>query len=379
MVEPHLGSRVVALSVATRPDTLGWRPELLRLEPAPSGVDRARPQTADAPARAHQPAAHRRGLLRRRALKQRGLLTVGHAILGLPGDERPERCTARALRESGVDGVKVHQLMVLRRTVIEWWRDGQVALLDMDTYVAWLADSSSSSRRSRCSSRRRRRCASLVAPEWSQRNSSVAAKLAHELARRGRARDMPCANRARKKMRSQLGTTSCVPRRARRVDGHLHVAGLADAREPASATPWREASRRSYSDKLSGATLSDMRACAASRARPVFLAVASAVDVLENPRTPTPRRRPRPASAPPGVGFWAARAATTLFLRRADVALERAHLVLEGGQQRHVLRERRPRARPCACAGAGGRVVDVLDAHARVEPCFLTSSRRWIS
>jgi uncharacterized protein len=69
-------------------------------------------------------------------------VTVGHAILGLPGDGREgARRTAEVLAESAVDGVKVHQLMVLRRTILERrWKDGHVVTLDADTYLEWLAD-----------------------------------------------------------------------------------------------------------------------------------------------------------------------------------------------------------------------------------------------
>ena len=76
-----------------------------------------------------------------------GLLVIGHAILGLPGDGREgARATARALAASGCEGVKVHHLMVLKRTQLErWWRDPEsapapVELLTPETYVEWLAD-----------------------------------------------------------------------------------------------------------------------------------------------------------------------------------------------------------------------------------------------
>ena len=60
-----------------------------------------------------------------RRVHARGLLCVGHAILGLPGDGREgARRTAEALARSGVAGVKVHHLMVLRKTQMEKaWRE----------------------------------------------------------------------------------------------------------------------------------------------------------------------------------------------------------------------------------------------------------------
>jgi hypothetical protein len=73
---------------------------------------------------------------------ERGIGVVGHAILGLPGDGvEGARATADVLAECGVWGVKVHHLMVLRRTILEgWWRQGDVELLEPERYVEWLAD-----------------------------------------------------------------------------------------------------------------------------------------------------------------------------------------------------------------------------------------------
>src|SRR5262249_24939670 len=89
VVEPHVGSRVVAIRVATRPDTLGeealdvlahWNERLpvwieLGLEVADDAI-LARIH------RLHTVAEFVDAVARCRA---RGLVTVGHAILGLPG------------------------------------------------------------------------------------------------------------------------------------------------------------------------------------------------------------------------------------------------------------------------------------------------------
>jgi radical SAM superfamily enzyme len=71
-----------------------------------------------------------------------GLVTVGHAILGLPGDGRAgARRTARCLAAAGVSGVKVHHLMVLERTqMARDWRAGELSTLTPETYMDWLAD-----------------------------------------------------------------------------------------------------------------------------------------------------------------------------------------------------------------------------------------------
>ena len=149
VVEPHLaarGGRVVAVSVATRPDTLGkdalailaalarrvpvWLE--LGLEAADDGILREI-------RRLHTVADFLDAADRAKAA---GLLVVGHAILGLPGDGREgARRTAEVLARSAAAGVKVHNLMVLRRTRLEKaWRAGEVDVLDLPTYVEWLAD-----------------------------------------------------------------------------------------------------------------------------------------------------------------------------------------------------------------------------------------------
>ena len=140
------GSPVVALSVATRPDCLPDEAlrelERLRertdvwielgLESADDGVllDINRLHTLDE----FEDAARRAG--------DAGLLRVGHAILGLPGDGREgARGTAQALAAAGVEGVKVHHLMVLRKTqMAHQWREGSLEVLTAEQYVEWLAD-----------------------------------------------------------------------------------------------------------------------------------------------------------------------------------------------------------------------------------------------
>lgn len=140
------GTPVVAISVATRPDCLpdealrelerlGERTDVwieLGLESADDGVllDINRLHTLDE----FEDAARRAG--------DAGLLRVGHAILGLPGDGRDgARGTAEALAAAGVEGVKVHHLMVLEKTqMAHQWRKGELSVLEPGTYVSWLAD-----------------------------------------------------------------------------------------------------------------------------------------------------------------------------------------------------------------------------------------------
>jgi hypothetical protein len=133
---PRLETPIVAVAIATRPDCLPeWALErLARLaRRAPVWIELGLEAGDDgvllAANRLHTVDEFRDAVRRAR---ERGLLVVGHAILGLPGDGRTgARRTARVLAEAGVEGVKVHNLMVLARTQLAaMWRRGEVEVLD---------------------------------------------------------------------------------------------------------------------------------------------------------------------------------------------------------------------------------------------------------
>ncbi len=137
---------IEVVAVSTRPDTLpDWALERLKrlaervevwLE---LGLEAASDEVLDRIQRMHTVAEFETAVAR---AHDAGLQVVGHAILGLPGDGRDgARRTAEVLAKSGCKGVKVHHLMVLRKTVLAaWWREGRVDLLEPDEYVQWLAD-----------------------------------------------------------------------------------------------------------------------------------------------------------------------------------------------------------------------------------------------
>ena len=138
--------KVGIVSIATRPDTLpDWSLERLSklAERVPVwvelGLESANDEVLEKIKRYHTAAEFMEGVERCHAA---GLKTVGHAILGLPGDGREgARKSAELLAAAGCEGVKVHNLMVLRKTELaKWWRDGKVDVLDPETYVSWLAD-----------------------------------------------------------------------------------------------------------------------------------------------------------------------------------------------------------------------------------------------
>jgi hypothetical protein len=216
-VEPYIGGRdapVVAVSVATRPDTLSEAAldvleELARRTDVwvELGLETASDAVQHAIRRFHTLADFEDAARRVRA---RGLLCVGHAILGLPGDGREgARRTAQALAASGVEGVKAHQLMVLRRTQLEKaWRAGEVATLGVDEYVAWLADFVERLGPEQVLHRLTADAGQeeLLAPQWPVGKNVVREQLVAELGRRGTRQGTPeAAGGAATAVRAQGG------------------------------------------------------------------------------------------------------------------------------------------------------------------------------
>jgi len=196
VVEPFLAARggpVVAVSVATRPDTLPDEALEVLAELARRtavwielGLEAADDRILAEIRRFHTVAEYLDAAERARAA---GLLVVGHAILGLPGDGRAgARRTAAALADSAAHGVKVHNLMVLRRTQLEKsWRAGRIDVPDAATYVDWLADFVERLREDQVLHRMTGDAsdAERLAPERNLDKGEARRRLAAELARRG--------------------------------------------------------------------------------------------------------------------------------------------------------------------------------------------------
>lgn len=74
--------------------------------------------------------------------KARGLLVATHLIFGLPGETRAEMLeTVRQVAESGIDGVKIHQLCIYKGTPMELdYRAGRLEVLTEDDYVQLVCD-----------------------------------------------------------------------------------------------------------------------------------------------------------------------------------------------------------------------------------------------
>ena len=114
---------------------------------------------------------------------------VGHAILGLPGDGREgARRTASLLARTGCAGVKVHQLMVLKRTQIAaQWQRGELEAPTFETYVSWLADFIERLAPSQVLHRMTgdSPAEKLLAPHWDVHKNAVREAVAEELEARG--------------------------------------------------------------------------------------------------------------------------------------------------------------------------------------------------
>jgi radical SAM protein (TIGR01212 family) len=184
---------LVALAIATRPDTLpDWALErlvaLARRLPVwvELGLEAADDRVLTAANRLHTVAEFEACVARVRAA---GLLCVGHAILGLPLDGRAgARRTAEVLARSGVEGVKVHQLMVLQKTQLAAeWRAGRVEVLEAATYVTWLADFVERLGPTQVLHRLTGDAEpeALLAPRWTLDKNDVRTALEAELERRG--------------------------------------------------------------------------------------------------------------------------------------------------------------------------------------------------
>ncbi|MBR6160031.1 MAG: TIGR01212 family radical SAM protein [Lachnospiraceae bacterium] len=77
-----------------------------------------------------------------RSLRRRGIETIVHVILGLPGESRRDMLeTVKYVGESGVSGIKLQLLHVLEGTdLADDYRAGKFECLSMDEYISIIGD-----------------------------------------------------------------------------------------------------------------------------------------------------------------------------------------------------------------------------------------------
>ncbi|OQY50220.1 MAG: TIGR01212 family radical SAM protein [Desulfobacteraceae bacterium 4572_89] len=72
----------------------------------------------------------------------RGINICAHVILGLPGEDRAMMFeTARTLAHSGINGVKIHLLYVIKDTPLDrMWQKGKYICMEQEAYVDMVCD-----------------------------------------------------------------------------------------------------------------------------------------------------------------------------------------------------------------------------------------------
>jgi hypothetical protein len=138
--------QVVALSVGTRPDCLGREVVELMAKLAQSkpvwvelGLQTADDDILKAMHRGHTVADFVDSTKRAHAY---GLEVIAHVILDLPGETKAHRqATATCLNQLHVEGVKIHNLHVLRGTELaRMYKQGNVHLATLPDYATMVAD-----------------------------------------------------------------------------------------------------------------------------------------------------------------------------------------------------------------------------------------------
>ncbi len=193
ILTPYLGHPIRCIALATRPDTLeDWALEELARwnEKVPVWIELGLESADDKVLldinRLHTVADFEGACRRARSV---GLGVVGHAILGLPGDGRDgAKRTGAVLARSGCHGIKVHHLMILKRTQLaQAWKAGDIETLTPKEYVAWLADFVEELHPDQVLHRLTgdSPAESLLAPHWGVHKNAIREQLALELERRG--------------------------------------------------------------------------------------------------------------------------------------------------------------------------------------------------
>jgi len=119
------------------------------------------------------------------ALQARHIAVSGHVILGLPGESSEDMlATARLLAETGIQGVKIHNLHVVEDTVLaKMYRRGEYEALTLQEYIdlaiTFLEHLPPSVIIQRLSGEAPRRF--TVAPDWSVNKLAVVNAIAREL------------------------------------------------------------------------------------------------------------------------------------------------------------------------------------------------------
>lgn len=136
---------IVGLAIGTRPDCLGEGvlevlEQINSIKPVSVelGLQTVHPESVRYIRRGYDNGVYFSAL---RQLKDRGIETVTHIILGLPGETAQMAAeTTRAAVAAGTDGIKFHLLHVLRGTdLAKDYEAGKFRCLSLEEYGDWLA------------------------------------------------------------------------------------------------------------------------------------------------------------------------------------------------------------------------------------------------
>lgn len=185
---------VVGLSVGTRPDCVsekaldllaGYRDEGFEVW-LELGLQSAFDETLARVNRGHGFAEYREAV---RGARTRRLPVCTHLIVGLPGEGREHYLeTLNRVLELGVEGLKLHPLHVVRRTVLaHQWRRGEYRPLALDEYIGAACDLIERTPEEVVFHRVTGTASKdiLLAPQWCSEKWSVLNGIAGELMRRG--------------------------------------------------------------------------------------------------------------------------------------------------------------------------------------------------
>lgn len=132
---------IVALSVATRPDCLGddvlrLLAELNKIKPVfvELGLQTIHQKTADYIRRGYTLEVYDEAV---KNLKSIGINTVVHIIIGLPGESKSDMLeTVRYVCKSGIDGIKLQLLHIIKGTDLEKdYNAGKFTLPSLEEYI----------------------------------------------------------------------------------------------------------------------------------------------------------------------------------------------------------------------------------------------------
>ncbi|MBR4725565.1 MAG: TIGR01212 family radical SAM protein [Lachnospiraceae bacterium] len=137
---------IVAISIGTRPDCLAedvldLLEELNKIKPVwvELGLQTIHRKSAEYIRRGYELPVYDDAV---RRLRERGIETIVHVILGLPGETREDMLeTVKYVADSGVQGIKLQLLHVIEGTdIAEDYRAGKFECMSMEEYIELVAD-----------------------------------------------------------------------------------------------------------------------------------------------------------------------------------------------------------------------------------------------